>query len=202
MLLRERRDAAFARSSFRRDPLHEDLTVMASGSSGDKIGAMMRLSKSIEQGSVPREHSSDILSRGLDDEDQSVRWNAIVILARHGAQFLPELSGGLSNDDRHVRAMSAAMVKSVINSEPTAFGGGAAGRGIVERLFAALMSGDRHVVESSSDALKALARMDPILVMECGESMRTTDCHQKGRLAEIEREAAGALHERSKERPC
>lgn len=207
MILRERRDAAFAAGSFRKDPLHEvnflaDIALaIRSGSQPDKIGAMMRLSRGIERGAVSKKESSDILCEALEDSDSVVKRNAIMILARHGSDFLGGLCMGLANEDLQVRAMSAAMIKSVLAGDGSAFRSmGEEEQKAVSLLFSALICGERSISSDAFSALKEIALRMPLLVLDSG--VRADDPETAGRLRAIERTALGALRERSAGTEC
>lgn len=202
MILRERRDIASAAGSFRKDPLHEvaflaDIALaIRSGSQHDKIGAMMRLSKSIERGAVPKKESSDILCEALTDSDRAVKRNAIIILARLGSDFLPGLCFGLGNDDMQVRSMSAAMVRALVSQDCTAFCRvGPEERKSVSSLFAAMECGEHAVADNAFGALMEIASRTPLLILD--NALPAT-----GRRRELEIAALESLRERSAENRC
>ncbi len=201
MILRERRDVSSAAGSFRKDPLLEvsllaDIALaIRSGSQHDKIGAMMRLSRSIELGDVPKKESADILCEALADSDSAVKRNAIVVLARHGSDFLPGLCVGLGNDDLQVRSISAAMVRAIVEQDCSAFCRmGPEERKSVSSLYSAMMCGEPVVADNAYGALMEIADRTPLLILD---SAHDGAAPQSGRMREIEAAAIASLRQRA-----
>jgi HEAT repeat protein len=204
MILRERKDTISRMPTFRKDPLHEveflaDISQsIREGSISEKIGAMMRLSARIERGGAPLAETSDLLCEALKDPERSVKWNAVIIMARHGSDFLPGLCSGLSNDDPHVRVMSAAIIRSSVCLEPSAFTAlGEMEHDMAGELLRALERGDPELATTVFEALVEVAERNPLLVL--GWRGRPSDLRTEWMLGEIERTAVGSLRKRSGE---
>ncbi len=206
MILRGRGAVSSVGPTPRKEPLADSIffdeigRAFKSGRSEDKVRAILRLSSRLDEGSAPRRETGDFLRQAIRDSDKAVKWNAMIAMARHGSDFVPELCEGLSNDDPRVRAMSAAMVKSVLDLDPPALSPASRTRTEIARmLVAASCSGDAIVGGDALSALERIARMAPIEVLD--ELERAPESWAP-RLGRARRDAMDALESAGRKNPC
>ncbi len=193
MMLRERRGAPFFRPTARNDPLHDSIfldevgSALRDGASEEKVRAILRLSSKLDEGSAPLRESAILLRAAMQDPVKAVKWSAAIALARHGSDFLPELCEGLSNEDRRVSAMSAAMIRAVLTEDPLALSACPETRKeVAGALVGAACGSDELVARDAVSALELVARLAPLEVIEQIEKAPPAPRLENARLAAME----------------
>lgn len=143
------------------------------GSLIQKLGAIIDIVKSLDDGKMDRISARRLLAGALEDESKQVRWSSVYALGQINA--LPELSKGLENDCDEVRGMSAAMIyASLRNSKRinTLLPPDGMTEGLIYALIRNLSDAEGSVAVYSTSALSEIANRYPIQVMAAVSGMR------------------------------
>lgn len=165
------------------------------GSIIEKLGAILDVVKTHEEGHLERSEAKAMLLGALADENRQVRWSAVYALGQ--MDDLQGLLEGVGNDCQIVRSMSAAMIFATLRKReqmgifhPNDF---------MEKLAKAMAdnigSKDHSVAIYSASALSEIARRDPISVIKAINGMKeTADAGTNVRLRGVENAAAEAIN--------